>query len=330
MDVKKIVIILISFLVFVNLLNFAFHRNQNKIITKNETFIVRPEVLTIPIIKDSNPYTASLNFGTPIPERDEKYKKYLSASVQIVVSENGSLNNFGSGTIIHYDRKTKLAYIASCGHLWEDGKSNKTAVELKKSPKICKIIVWYHNSKKLDMPITYPAKVLFYSNVDGYDCSLLSFAPDWTPNFFPIAKTDYEFKTGQELNSLGCDQATEVARYGVVFSEIGAVKNKKIYEVITLGNSPRPGRSGGGLISEDGYYVGTCWGTSELDGSGKGYFTSLKSIHEVYIKNGYEWILNYKDIQAKRIPIINKSKNLDNYEKDYISSPDDNTGIIVP
>jgi hypothetical protein len=63
------------------------------------------------------------NFGNdnpnPLPRRGIEFRKYLAPSVKIGV--NGAS---GSGTIIHYDVLTKLAYVATCGHLWQQGIMN--------------------------------------------------------------------------------------------------------------------------------------------------------------------------------------------------------------
>ena len=67
-----------------------------------------------PILRED---AAMVDFPVPKEQRDEKYSKFLSASVKLSV--NGSA---GSGTIIHYDPSSEWAYVISCGHLWEGNK----------------------------------------------------------------------------------------------------------------------------------------------------------------------------------------------------------------
>ena len=81
-------------------------------------------------------------------------------------------------------------------------------------------------------------------------------------------------------------------------------------DLVSEQNSPRPGRSGGGLMDDNGYYIGTCWGTQYRDGTGKGYFTPLSVIHKFWSKQaGYNFLLEQKQIigNAKQIKINDRS-----------------------
>lgn len=252
-----------------------------------------------------------LTGSAPNPQRGEEFRKFLAASVKIGVSGAS-----GSGTIVHYDKEKNLAYVATCGHLWSPGVMSVTEGQKRKIK--CKVIVWYHNEKKLDTPRTYPADLIFYSYVDGQDTALITFTPDWNPAYFPIAPTTYEYRKGQRVHSLGCDGGSEVAHYDIeIIGMFGA-------DLVTFRNSPRPGRSGGGLMDDNGWYIGTCWGTQYRDGTGKGFFTPLKAIHNFWKKQeGYAFLLN-QDLQmnaAKKIPILDKNNNQGTYNPDYILVP---------
>jgi hypothetical protein len=248
------------------------------------------DVVEMPIVEDSDPSKASLQLLSPQEDRGHEFRKYLAVSMKIRSSSGSS----GSGTVIYYDIKTGLAYVISCGHLWRGSVSAK---ELLNNPKFATIITWYHNENKLDKPQEHEAKILFWSNDRGYDCSLLVFSPDWPVDFFPIAPPEYELKAGQRLHSLGCDGGKEVAHYDVEFVEYRGV------DLITKRNSPRPGRSGGGLLSGDDFYVGICWGTSDKSGRGIGYFTPLSAIRKVFKENDYDWLLEISLGLAREIPI---------------------------
>ena len=272
----------------------------------------RNHVAPMPLVLDTDPMTASVYFGAPNEQRGEEFRRYLSASVRI-----GTGGSFGSGTIVYYDQSTGWAYVASCGHLWS---GNRSAEQLRRNPKSVTITTWYHNHKKLNDPKDYQAEVLFWSNTRGYDSSCLRFKPDWQPGYFPIASVSYNIVTSSRQHSLGCDHAKEVAHYDV---EIVGMREK---DLVTRRNSPRPGRSGGGLLSADGYYIGTCWGTSAYDGSGVGYFTPLSSIHKVYKENGYDWLLEIRrGFQARRIPIRDLLNPYIKYPEDYIPVPSGNS-----
>jgi hypothetical protein len=275
-----------------------------------------PGVSAMPLVQDLDPVTSSFFWGAPQEDRGPEYRRFLAASVKIAVS-GGS----GSGTIVYYDPDKNEAYVASCGHLWS---GTRSAADLQSRPESCRVITWYHNESKLQSPREYPAQVLFYSNNRGWDSSLVKFKPDWVPEYFPIAPLDYSLPQGALFHSLGCDGGREVAHYNV---EIVGMRGN---DLITTRNSPRPGRSGGGLLSDDGYYVATCWGTSDTTGGGGiGYFTPLSSIHEVYTRNGYDWLLKVANVLARKIPIFDMNNPQQQYPKDYVPIPGGNS-LIIP
>ena len=247
--------------------------------------------------------------ASPIEQRGVEFKKFLAASVKISVKGAS-----GSGTIVYYDPVKNLAYVASCGHLWTEG--TMSVEEGRQRHMTCKIIVWYHNEKKLSETKSYDANVIFYSYIRGQDTSLLTFTPDWVPNYFPIAPMDYKYVTGKHAHSCGCDSGSEVAHYDIEMIGLEV-------DLVTNLNSPRPGRSGGGLMDDEGYYIGTCWGTQYRDGSGKGYFTPLAVIHKYWNQqSGYEFLLNQKlGNMARKIPIKDRNGKKMIYPSDYILIP---------
>ncbi len=309
---KKLLPFIFTFLLFFIAIHLIFGHQNDQIIGR----VAPPnsDVISMPLVQDTDPYTTNLWWGAPEENRDQQYRRFLSPSVKIRVRGSS-----GSGTIVYYDSKTNEAYVASCGHLFPGNhwvSEGKTNIE-------CNIITWYHNATKLPEPKSYPAEVLFWSNTRGYDTSLIKFKPDWKPTYFPIAPLDYNIPVGKHYHSVGCDGGREVARYDV---EIVGYRGD---DLITTRNSPRPGRSGGGLLSDDGYYIATCWGTSDTTGGGGiGYFTPLKSIHHIYSKNGYDWLLKVGNLWARRIPILDRNNAQGNYPDDYVPFPGDGSFVI--
>lgn len=266
------------------------------------------DVAPMPIVQDSDPIKVSNENSAPNPERGKEFRKFLSASLKINVTGAS-----GSGTIVFYDKKTKYAYVMSCGHLWS---GSRTSEQLKINPKTCKVTTWYHNDTKLSSPKSYTADILFWSNDRGYDVSLLRFKPgDWIPNYFPIAPLNFPIKKGEIFNSCGCDGGSEVARYKVRMREYRGL------DLITDLNSPRPGRSGGGLMN-DNLYLGVCWGTSDVrSGNGIGYFTPLKSIYKKMNENGYQWLLKIQPSKGRLLPIFDPDNPDQSYPKNYLPIP---------
>lgn len=245
----------------------------------------------------------------PVEQRGIEFRKWLAPSVKIAVADGS-----GSGTIVYYDSVKNIAYVATCGHLWNYG--TMSAEEGLRRNMTCKIITWYQNDKKLAEPKTYTAQVVFYNHITGADTALVTFQPDWRPNYFPIAAKDYEYKKGSIMHSVGCDGGREVAHYEV---EVVGVIGESL---TTIKNSPRPGRSGGGLM-DDKYYIATCWATSIQKGISEGYFTPLPIIHQVWNRNGYGFLLNIKPTSdlATKIKIVDRTERQKKYEENYILLP---------
>ena len=262
----------------------------------------------MPILnKPSNEFGGAL----PVPQRDKQFRKYLSVSVKIKLPTSS-----GSGTIVYYDKEKNIAYVASCGHFWTKGTS-MSATDNKSKKVRCQVETWYHNDEKLPVSKTYEAKVVFYSYYDGQDTSLIIFTPDWEPDYYPIAPVDYKYNAGVHAHSIGSDHGGEVAHYDVEIVGFDVQGN----DVITRKNSPRPGRSGGGLINEEGFYIATCWGTQFEDGSGIGRFTSLKAIHKFWgQQKEYVFLLNIKKA-VPFLPIVDRNNPQGTYTKDYVFLP---------
>jgi hypothetical protein len=259
----------------------------------------------MPIVKD-DPFSHLAHGGSPIEQRDISVRKWISAGVKISVKGAS-----GSGTIVYYDLKDGYAYVQSCGHLWT---GNMNAEEARKRKLFCTVITWYHNEEKLNPPKEYPAEVLYYVNVRGQDCSLLRFKPDWIPRYFPISPPGFEYKKDMRLHSIGCDGGREIAYYDV------RVLGLRGLDVVTTENSPRPGRSGGGLLSED-LFVGICWGTTDIEGRGNGLFTPLSVLRDLNEKNGFGWLNDAGISWARQIPIIDRNNPQGTYPPDYIPLP---------
>jgi hypothetical protein len=92
-------------------------------------------------------------------------------------------------------------------------------------------------------------------------------------------------------------------------------------DLVTTENSPRPGRSGGGLMTEN-FYVGICWGTSSYSGDGNGFFTPLSTIRQYNKQNGYGWLNEVNISWARMIPIKDRNNPQGEYPKDYIPLPE--------
>jgi hypothetical protein len=242
----------------------------------------------------------------PIEIRDQSVYRWLSCECRI---ENPSAHCYGSGTLCYYDRSKNIGYIITCAHLFNGGE------------KTVQIDFWHKNGQKL------PDKQRFTADVIGYDSredvAFLKFTPDWVPNeWFPIAPINTNVEKGQHLWSAGCDGAREVAAYNV--KAVGMEGSGSETFLITRENSPRHGRSGGGLMNDDGWYVGICVRSSDaVHGTGTGLFVPLSRIYPVAKKFNVEFLLTCGKAcnQIQVIPIVDRVEPQGQYPKDYIPVP---------
>lgn len=244
-------------------------------------------------------------------ERGEEFAKWLAPSVR--VTKGGG----GSGTICYYDDSENWAYVISCGHLFSNG--YKSHESYKKSPNTMKVEVFYHNEKRLEKPDVYEAEVLCHvNNLNSgvYDVSLLRFQPRWSnPWVCPIAPLDYKLEKGRQYHSCGCDGLTEAAHYLVRYERENKTSDG-FSEIITSENNPRGGRSGGGVMTDDGLLVFIC----SRGNRSNAFWTSLQQIHTFLKKEGFENVLEGKTM-ANKIPIIDRNNPQGKYPNNYIPSP---------
>lgn len=240
-------------------------------------------------------------------ERGPEYAKWLAPSVR--VTKGGG----GSGTICYYDAAENWAYVISCGHLFSMG--YKSRQDYQKKPDTRKIEVFYHNEKRLSQPDVYEGEVLCHVWDGFYDVSLLRFKPKWeNPWVAQIAPVDYKLEQKQ-YHSCGCDGLTETAHYLVTYIQERNTRSG-VTEILTQGNGPRGGRSGGGTLTDDGQLVFIC-----SRGDGKyAYWSSLNQIHKFLTQEGFKDVLEGVTL-ANKIPIIDRNNPQGKYSQKYIPSP---------
>jgi len=217
-------------------------------------------------------------------ERGPDYQKWLASAVR--------LSN-GSGTMCYYDGKENWMYVISVGHLFS--RRYRSAEYFRNNPAKRTIEVFYHNEKKLPKPKKYKAEILCYTNFSTsvYDVSLLRFHPDWNnPWHAPIAPRNYKLKKGRMYHSTGCDGLTPAAHYLV---EYVREQGESYTEIVTQLNDPRGGRSGGGVMTDNGQLIFMCSRSNSY-----AWWTSLQQIHKFLEDEGFSFVLT--GARAREIP----------------------------
>lgn len=245
-------------------------------------------------------------------ERGEEYRRFLAPTARITYQNGGG----GSGTICYYDAAENWAYVISCGHLFRNGR--KTAAQYRQNPVTMRLELFYHDDEKLEKPEVYTAEVLFHIWEQGIkDVSLMRFHPTWKIKWVnSIAPLDLSLEVNKQYHSCGCDSLTETAHYLVTYHSI--TERLGSSEYVTMYNGPRPGRSGGGLFTDDHLLFGIC---SRGNGT-YSFWTTVKQIHKYLKEEGFEFVLDGRSL-ANKIPIVDRNGPQGDYPKDYIPSPHD-------
>ena len=255
----------------------------------------------------SLPFVATTVFRPGWEERGPEFAKWLSTSVRI---------GGGSGTMVYYDDNGRYVYVLSCGHLFNDGR--RSAADYKRRPQTIRIEVFYHNQTKLPKVKVYDAQVLCHVWGDKgssvFDVSLMRFKADWSdPICTPIAPLSFVYKENAWLHSVGCDGRSETAHYLVQCR--GEQYDGNVTEMVSVGNSPRGGRSGGGLMSNGGELIGIC----SRGGMDHGYWSSLRQIHRFLKEEGFGFVLESQ--LARTLLVVDRNNVQGKYFRTYIPIP---------
>ncbi len=240
-------------------------------------------------------------------ERGPEWVQWLAVGVRF---------SSGSGTICYYDPDTGYAYVISAGHLFRG--NSLTYEQAKRNPKTRTIEVFYHNYRKLKKPRKYKAEILAYRNFSKsvYDVSLCRFKADWDIEWYaPIARRYERLWEGQKLHSIGSDGLTDVAHYLIEYIE---ERDKgPVTEIITYRNNPRNGRSGGGVMLDNGQLVAIC-----SRGNGTAQWTSLQQIYKfLHEEEEFAFLLDVRTSIARQIPIVDTARPEMKFHEDYIPIP---------
>lgn len=210
----------------------------------------------------------------PPARRDVSVVEFLEVSVRVPG---------GSGTICYYDQSKNLAYVLTCAHVFAVG--TKPYVE----------VYWVN---RIYDKRRYKAKLLL-CNEDN-DVALMSFEPDFTPSYCPIAPSDSLYwaptkvPQGKKLVVCGRDNGEEPAMYEAITRKSRNDKYLESYQ-----HQSNSGRSGGGVMTLDrSRLVAVNYG--RLTGKvGHGLWVPLWKIHRVLKDGGFYWLTKLKPVNKR-------------------------------
>ena len=180
-------------------------------------------------------------------------RQLLRATVRIKLKDKSGIS-YGSGTIIHSQQGEAL--IATCGHLFRNG----------------------NGKMPIDVDVFYPSgiqqvkgRVLIY-DADEYDVALVTIPFDGGITPIKLALPGTTTKE-QRVISSGSNGG---ARPSLERTIINSINRYEGPDNIQIHGAPTGGRSGGGLVNQDGLLIGICNAADHDDN--EGFYVSSRYI----------------------------------------------------
>ena len=196
--------------------------------------------------------------GGAISDRD-----LVWASVRLRIEESTG-SSCGTGTIV--DARQGEALILTCGHIFRDSQEKGHAAEGTNR----------HIAVDLFGPVpaeNIPGRLICYD--ENRDVGLLSIHVPGPVSVVRVAPSGYHVNRGDRVVNVGCNNGeSPTARHAAVAS-LDRYLGPPNIEVT---GQPLPGRSGGGLFTEDGLLIGVCYAADRDDN--QGLYAALPSVHE--------------------------------------------------
>lgn len=211
----------------------AFHRNREPVASAAAAPSVVPlRQVSQTVAATPNVAVASVAGG---PDWNRLSQQLAAASVKISIDDGNGFSR-GSGTVI--DSQERQALVLTCGHIFRDSQGKgRTTVDF---------------TGPLELR-GLPARVIGYDLKS--DLGLLVVETPHAVPTVPAAPTGYVVQEGWDVVSAGYPRGGAL---DVQKTRINS-KNKIVGPPnLQIAGLPIEGRSGGGLISPDGYVIGVC------------------------------------------------------------------------
>lgn len=199
--------------------------------------------------------TPTMHNGTRRP-RNASEQLAMQATVRLKVDDPEG-TSYATGTVIHSHQGESL--VVTCGHVFRDanGKGEITAE------------YGFANGQRK----TAAGELVFY-DADARDIGLVAIRTSDRIVPVPIAGRDSNIDRGLDIFSIGCDHGEDPT------IRRSRIKNRAAYDgaiKYDIYGRPVDGRSGGGLFTADGEFIGVCnAAVVEVD---EGIYTALDTVY---------------------------------------------------
>jgi RNA polymerase sigma factor (sigma-70 family) len=241
-----------------------------------------------------------LPLAPPPPEPglrlDQLPPKPWETVVRIRVHERGSLG-FGSGTVI--DSNAGGSIILTCAHIFSV-KGKQPSARQFNLPVMVELFDGElggpgdQTVRPVGEPI--PGEVIDYDF--DLDVALVRIRPGREVKASPVVPSHWTPQQGMPMITTGCSHGEDATAWNTVIyapSTRYRVPGKKDYDAIECQHSPKQGRNGGGLFTEDGYLAGVCNFSFDLE-VGRGLYAAPGSIYRLLDRNGLGHLHNVRRV----------------------------------
>ena len=241
-----------------------------------------------------------LNLGDPTPRRDafNGNPAPWATVVRIKVQERGPLG-FGSGTVISSTPEESI--VLTCAHIFHVKGPQPRPDQFKPT-----VLVELFDGRLGDpggqtvRPLGRPmaGEVIDYDF--GRDVALVRIKPGRVVPASPIVPEGWSPETRMRMCTVGCTNGEDATAWSTIVTSpsFTGLSEKPNYEAIQCLHSPKQGRSGGGLFTEDGDVAGVC--NYAFDPRvARGLYAAPKSIYAVLDRNNLSFLYTI-DIPGRR------------------------------
>lgn len=227
--------------------------------------------------------------------------------VRITVKDRGSLG-FGSGTVIESTPEETI--ILTCAHIFHV-KGRQPRAEQFNLPVQVELFDGKlggpggQTVRPLGRPI--PGKVIDYDF--DRDVALVKIRTGEVVPTARVVPPHWMPKVRMGMFTVGCSHGEDATAWNTaIYQPVSRyqVPGKRNYEAIECLHSPKQGRSGGGLFTEDGYVAGVC--NFAFDPAvGRGLYASPASIYAILDQNNLSHLYEYRAPRGPKLEFANNS-----------------------
>ena len=253
-----------------------------------------------PVTAESRPEVRGVS--TDSDHRRNRNPEPWATVVRIRVQDHGTIG-FGSGTVISSTIEESL--ILTCAHIFHV-KGPQPRPDQFRLPVMVELFDGRlggpggQTVRPLGRPIV--GEVLDYDF--GRDVALVRIKPGRVIPSARVVPEHWSAESRMRMYTVGCSHGEDATAWNTIITSpsFNGLNEKPGYEAIQCLHSPKQGRSGGGLFTEDGYVAGVC--NFAFDPRvARGLYASPRSIYTILDRNRLSDLYSFDGARPQRSPL---------------------------